>query len=323
MRTWKFSANASFFGPAHDRFNQYQPDRSLVEKFTLVAKVEGLTGIELKYPKDFEDVQLVRDLLEKHSLALSAVNVDTKDVAHFLHGALSNRHDEVREVAIARLKAAMDIAADFGADIVTTCPLSDGYDYPFQVDYTQAWANFIATAKAVVAHRQDVTLVLEYQPHDPHAKILLNNVGKMLYVCAEVDAANFGANLDIGHAFAARESPAESAALLASKGWLRYIHTNDNTGEGGDWDMISGAIHFWDWLELLYTLNQIGYDGWLGADLAPKHFGPVEAFQTNVHMIQRMTALLEQLGTATIAELLRKEGNSPEVYTHLSTFMQR
>ena len=160
--------------------------------------------------------------------------------------------------------------------------------------------------------------MLEYQPHEPHANILLNNVGKMLYVCEEVNAPNFGANLDVGHSFAARESPAEAAALLARGDWLRYIHANDNTGEGGDWDMISGSIHLWHWLELLFTLERIGYDGWLGADLAPKHFGPVDAFQTNALMIQRMSKLLERAGTDKIATLLREEGNSAEVFEYLS-----
>ena len=318
---WKFSANASFFGPARDRFNQYQPNRALDEKIALVAQVGGVTGIELKYPWDFDDLNHVKTLLEHHGLLLAAVNVDTKDVSHFLHGAFTNRSAAVRQIVVERLREAMDVAAGLDCDIVTTCPLSDGYDYPFQVDYVEAWDYYIETVKTAVAHRADVTLVLEYQPHDPHAKILLNTIGKMLYLCEEVNAPNFGANLDIGHSFAARESPAEAAALLARHGWLRYIHTNDNTGEGGDWDMISGAIHFWDWLELLYTLRRVGYDGWMGGDLAPKHFGPVDAFQTNTLMIQRMTALLDRIGEDAIAALLRKEGNSAEVFAYLSSFL--
>ena len=85
--------------------------------------------------------------------------------------------------------------------------------------------------------------------------------------------------------------------------------------------MISGAVHFWDWLELLYTLDRVGYDGWLGADLAAKHFGPVSAFQTNTLMLQRMTALIERIGADNIAALLRKEGNPPDVFAYLSSFL--
>jgi xylose isomerase len=318
---WRFSANASFFGAQRDRFNEYQPARTLDEKFALIARVEGITGVELKYPRDFGNMDRVRALLDDNGLALSAVNVNTKTTTLFHYGALSSRHAEARRTVIQRLREGMDVAADFGAEIVTTCPLAEGYDYPFQVDYTAAWDHVVETLRAVVSHRDDVNLVLEYQPHEPYAKILLSNVGKMLHVCAEVDAPNFGANLDVGHSFAAGESPAESAALLHRKGWLRYIHTNDNTGEGGDWDMISGSVHFWDWLEFLYTLERLGYEGWFSADIQPKDFGPVRGYRANVVMIQRMTAFLHRVGVEQVAALMAEEGRTPELYHYMSEFL--
>jgi xylose isomerase len=321
MKEWKFTANAGFFGAQRDRFNQYQPNRTLEEKIALVAQVEGITGIELKYPADFADVALTKALVADHGLVLSAVNVDTKDFQRFRHGALSNRQPKTRQQAIQRLREGMDLAADLGVELITTCPLADGYDYPFQVDYDEAWGNFIETVWAVVSHRSDVRFLLEFQPHEPHAHIMLDSVGKVLHVCAEVGAPNLGANLDVGHAFAAGEAPAESAALLARKGLLRYIHSNDNTGDGGDWDMISGAVHFWHWVELIHTLQRVGYDGWIGGDITPKHVGPVEVFQTNVTMIQRMTRLLERVGFERIAELVQQEGNIAAVYDTLSAAM--
>jgi xylose isomerase len=320
---WRFSANAGFFGLRRDRFVQYQPARTLEERFELVAQVEGVTGIELRHPGAFEDLAVVRTLLERYELELSAVNIDTKDATHFLYGAFSANAAQARQETVRRMREAMDLAAEFGAGLVTTCPLADGYDYPFQVDYSTAWGHYLETVRDVVAYRSDVRVCLEYQPHEPHAKILLNNVGKMLHLCAEVAAPNLGANLDVGHSLAARESPAEAAALLASKGRLFYVHTNDNTGEGGDWDMISGAVHFWDWLELLYTLERLGYDGWLGGDIAPKHMGPVEAYRTNTLMVQRMAALLERMGTHRIDELVGQDGNLAETFDFLSAHLMR
>jgi xylose isomerase len=140
----------------------------------------------------------------------------------------------------------------------------------------------------------------------------------MLHVCAEGGAPNLGANLDVGHSFAALESPAESASLLAGKGRLFYVHTNDNTGDGGDWDMVSGTVHFWHWIELLFTLHKIGYDGWLGGDIAPKQFGPAEAFDINTRMIQRMIALVEKIGEDKLESLIKQDGNTPEIYDYLS-----
>jgi xylose isomerase len=321
MIRWKFCVNAGFFGRRRDRFTEYQPDRSLEEKFELIAQIDGIEGVELKHPSDLKDIAFAKKLLEDNGLVCSAVNVDIKDATYFRYGALSANSENSRNRATTMLREGMDMAAELGANLVSTCPLADGYDYPFQVDYSDAWGHFIESVKAVVSYRDDVKLALEYQPREPHAKILLGNVGMILHVCAEVGAPNIGANLDIGHSFAAMETPAEAATLLASKGRLFYMHTNDNTGDGGDWDMISGTVHFWHWLELLSTLHKIGYDGWLGGDIAPKHVGPVQAFDTNTRMIQRMIRLLDRMGPNRIAEQIKKDGNIHQTYDFLSTHL--
>jgi xylose isomerase len=315
---WRFCVNAGFFGRRRDRFTEYQPDRSLEEKFELISQIDGIEGVELKYPFDLKDVAFAKRLLEDHRLVCSAVNVDIKDAAYFRYGALSAASKAAREKAVSMLREGMDAAAALGANLVSTCPLAEGYDYPFQIDYQDAWGHFIDSVKAVVEFRDDIKLALEYQPHEPHSKILLGNVGMMLHVCAEVGRPNVGANLDIGHSFAALETPAESAALLAGKGRLFYVHTNDNTGNGGDWDMISGTVHFWHWLELLHTLDRVGYTGWLGGDIAPKHFGPVQAFDTNTRMIQRMIGLLDRIGSDQLEKLIKQDGNTAEIYDYLS-----
>jgi xylose isomerase len=159
-----------------------------------------------------------------------------------------------------------------------------------------------------------VTLALEYQPHEPHARILLSNVGKMLHVCNEVGLPNLGANLDIGHSFAAMESPAESAALLASKERLSYMHASDNTGDGGDWDMLSGSVHFWHWVELLLTMDKVGYDGWIGADLMAKFSTAQNFYSTNIRLIDGMIALIENIGTEEMHRLIAKNGSTPQIY---------
>ena len=321
---WKFTVNAGFLGARRDRFTQYQPNRSLPERFALAGQIPGVQGIELKFPFDFEDRVLIHNLLEQHELVLSAVNVDTKDAAHFRHGALSARDEGARRHAVDLLCQGMDMAAEFGTDIVTTCPLADGYEYPFQLDYAGAWDRFVQSVAEVTAHGPDIRFCLEYQPHELHARPLLNNVGKMLHVIAQVDAPNLGATFDVGHALAAGESPAESVALLAQQGRLFYIHHNDNTGDGGDWDMIAGTVHFWHYLELLYTLDQLGYQGWMGADIMAKQMDPVEAFSINNLVLQRMGQMLERLDTELLTSLVQMDGAVPEIYEMLTaSFVER
>ena len=82
--------------------------------------------------------------------------------------------------------------------------------------------------------------------------------------------------------------------------------------------MVSGTVHFWHWIELLFTLQKIGYDGWLGGDIAPKHMGPVEAFDINTRMIQRMIKLLDRIGVEKLKAMVRADGNTHEIYDCLS-----
>lgn len=308
MSRWNFCANASFYGLRRDRFTEYQPQRTVAEKVRAVAATPGLTGIELKYPLDFDDRALVRDLLAEHRLQLSAVNVDIKDARHFRHGALSARDPAARERAVELLKEGMDVAAEFGIDLVSTCPLADGHDYPFQVRHHEAWDHFIESVRRAATHRADVRLALEYQPHEPHSRILLANVGKLLHVCHKVGLPNVGANFDVGHSFCARENPSESASLLAADNRLFYVHSNDNTGDGGDWDMISGSVHWWHWIELLATLDRVNYQGWIGADVMPKAFDAQAGYATNARMIEAMWAMVEAFGRERLAELTGSPG---------------
>ncbi len=323
MRRWKYTANASFYGLRRDRFTQYQPAVSVREKLEQVIETPGITGVEHKYPFDFDDPLLIRQIIDDSGLKVSAINVDIKDSEHFRFGALAASDKDARDKAVELLTAGMDLAAEFGSDLVTTCPLADGYDYPFQLDFTEAWGFYIETVTRVCRYREDVRLALEFQPHEPHAHILLNNVGKMLHVCAEVGLPNLGANLDIGHSFAAMESPAESAALLAAKDRLFYLHASDNTGDGGDWDMLSGSVHFWHWVELLLTMDRVGYDGWIGADLMAK-FGTAKKFySTNIKLINGMIALIESVGVEELHRLISENGSTTQIYDLMADRLYR
>lgn len=82
--------------------------------------------------------------------------------------------------------------------------------------------------------------------------------------------------------------------------------------------MISGTVHFWHWLELLYTLDRVGYDGWFGGDINSKHIGPVEAYDTNTRMIRRMIDLLRRMDPEKIASFIKKDGGVAETFNYLT-----
>jgi len=320
---WKTSANIAFFGRQANAYTQYQPFLDLAGKLSSLSQVVGMDGVELKYPFDLESVSLARSLLERNGLELSAVNVDIKNADLFRFGALSARSADARRIAGDMLKTGMDIAAELGADLVTTCPLADGFDYAFELDYRQAWANMVDTLQGVMAHRNDVRVAIEYQPHEMHSKPLVNNVGKVLHLCQQVGGPMIGGNLDLGHAFAGQETPAEAASLLASVDKLFYIHTNDSTGDGSDWDLVSGAVHFWDWFDILFTLDRMGYEGWLGADIVAHRLDARTMFTANTNMLNRFVRLYESLDKDELERLVSRDGNATDVLGYLTANVLR
>jgi len=316
----RYSINAGFLGRQGDRFFQYQPDRSLEGKLRMASKVPGLDGIELKYPADLQDVPEAKRLLDDLGLTVAAVNINLKGPIKWRYGSLTSVRPEIRADAIRDLKMAMDIAAELGTDLVTCCPVADGYDYPFEVDYTLAWDRFIDGVRQAASHRPDVRLSLEYQPSDPVVRILLRDAGRALYCCLATGLPNVGVTLDIGHSFAAGETPAEAVCLLAREGRLFYIHTDDNTRDG-DWDLLSGTVNFWHFVETLYYLDRVGYEGWLGADIFARRVDPLEGFAANLRMLKRMAAFIAKLDQAKLEKLLAQEGNPCEVFEYLSSFL--
>ncbi|MFQ5809641.1 MAG: sugar phosphate isomerase/epimerase family protein [Armatimonadota bacterium] len=316
----KYSINAGFLGKCTDRFFTYGEDRALEQKLELVTQIEGADGVELKLPRDLEDPAPAKELLAKYNLPLAAVNVDLKGLPKWLHGSLTSPRPERRAEAVALLKCGMDIAADLGAGLVTCCPVADGYDYPFQVEYPAAWDNFIDGIREAAQHRDDVRLSLEYQPTDPHPHILLRNAGTAAYVCEQAGLPNVGVTLDIGHSFMAGENPAEAACLLARTDRLFYIHTDDSTG-GGDWDLLSGTMHFWHFLELLHYLDTIGYDGWLGADIFPRQFDAADGFAANIRLLNKMADIVDRLDTEKLASMMQSGGQSARMFEYLSSVL--
>lgn len=156
----KYSINAGFLGQQGDRFFQYQPGQTLAAKLEIASQIPDLDGIELKYPADFQDVAETRRLLNDLGLTLAAVNINLKGPIKWRYGSLTSVQPEIRADAVRDLKIALDIAAELGTDLVTCCPVADGYDYPFEMDYSLAWEHFIEGVREAASHRQDVRLSL-------------------------------------------------------------------------------------------------------------------------------------------------------------------
>ena len=295
----------AFLGKLRDRFCEYHDNRSLVEKLELMASIPGVSGAEIVYPGEVDTVPVMKQALARLGLNISAINVNIKGDPAFLGGALSSADPKVRAKAIEFIKGAKDLAADMGADKVTCAPLNDGYDYCFQTDYIRAWDRMVNVVREAAAYRPEVPLFLEYKPSEPRVHCFLDSTAKTLLFFDAVGDDRLGMTLDIGHAIYGGESPAEALAQVAMSGHPYYIHINDNNGKW-DWDLMAGTYNLFGYIEFLYYLKELEYEGWITSDTSPVRQDAFETFAFNVRFTNQIWQWLDVIDRGFVREMLQK-----------------
>ncbi len=295
----------AFMGKTKDRFCEYQEIRTPIEKIAAIGKVKGAQGVEIVFPYELEDREAIKKALEKHNLGIAAVNVNIKAEPEFVNGSASVDTEAIRAKAIQFIKDGMDVASELGVDKVTCCPLSDGYDYLFQVDYQEAWNNMVATFKEAACHRRDVQLFLEYKASEPRVQCFLDTSAKTICMIKAIDEPNVGVTMDVGHSLLAGETPAEAICLAQANGVPYYVHINDNNRRW-DWDLIPGTRNFWDYLELLFYLKKFDYQGWVTSDMSPTRLDAVAAFERTIATTEKMIGIVNRLDADEIFRLMKR-----------------
>jgi xylose isomerase len=151
-------------------------------------------------------------------------------------------------------------------------------------------------------------ICLEYKPKEPRTHLLVDTAARTMWLIGRIRAPNVGVLLDVGHALYAYENVAQSAVLLQREGLLDLIHFNDNYGEW-DWDMIPGTVRFWEHLELIFWLREMGYDEWYSIDIIMPRGDAVKACQQSVSNIRRLYRLTEKLDREEIISNLKRIGH--------------
>ncbi len=254
-----------------DRFcwDGYRDQLATKQKFELAGKIEGLQGLILQCPNivSKENVREIKALAESVGLAIAGVDVNLYQ-KEFKWGAMSNADAKVRQQAIDVMKLTMDVAAEIGCNTVGLWLGQDGFDYPFQENYLEAWDRICSSVATCADHNPKVRVCVEPKVAEPRGYLFLGGVGKAFALCQEIARENVGVICDLGHVYMSRENPAEAATFLAKHGKLFSIHFNDARGYFDD-DLMGGTVHIWDTIEFLYYMEQIGYDDWYGFDIFP------------------------------------------------------
>jgi len=262
--------------------------------------------VELCYPTDFESPAELKALLARHNLGVAAVNFRSRRSGKWWRGSFSSLIASEREEVVADLQRTMDFAAELGCYRVTTCPLNEGVDNPFEADFTRLFDAAAETLTAACSHNPQVKVCIEYKKNDPRARSLFGSAGETSAFCLMTGADNLGATLDIGHAIQAEENPSQSAVLLARANRLFYVHLNDNDGHW-DWDMMPGAYHIWEFVELFYTLRKLKYDeDWYAFDVFSKEIDQVETFNAVMGLTRKLESITDRIDTCKIEHLLEE-----------------
>lgn len=295
-------------GRLRDRFNEFHAPKTLGEQFEMVSRVKGIDGVEVPFaaPYKDEDIKNLKGYLSKYQLGVSAVNVNIKKDPVFVNGAVSSYSKKAREQAIDFLKRGMDLASELKADRIHCCPLNDGYDYFFQVDYRRAWDYTVSSFRKAAQHNRDMIISIEYKPCESRVKCIVDTAAKTLLLCQAVEEPNMGITIDVGHSLIAGETPAETLCLVAASPWPYYVHINDSNGKW-DWDLIAGTMGFWNYLEFIFYLKELDYQGWISSDMAPMRLDPIEAFARNAETTNRMIKLTERLNTKKLFDMMEQE----------------
>ena len=298
----------AFMGKLRDRFCEYHELKTPEEKISAVAQVKGAQGVEIVYPYELEDIEGVKRTLKKHGLGVAAVNVNIKGEPEFASGSSSVNIKKIRDKAIQFICEGMDAAAKLGAEKVTCCPLSDGYEYLFQVDYRQAWKNMVSAFKEAARHRKDIRLFLEYKGSEPRAQCFLDTAPKTICMIHDIGEPNLGITIDVGHALLVGETVSESLCLAHQNKIPYYIHVNDNNRKW-DWDLIPATRNLWDYLELFFYLKEFNYQGWVTSDMSPMRVDPVEAFERTIATTNKMINIANHLDSKRLLSMM-KEGKT-------------
>lgn len=294
-----------FFGKLRDRFCEYGEDLSVVEKLERIARIPGVSGVEMVYPHELQDLNEVKATLTKLGLVISAVNINVKSDPEFVKGSITSPDPALRMKAIDYLKKGKDAAAALGAERVTCCPLSDGYDYAFQMHYGSAWDRMVEVVRTAASYRPEITLHLEYKPFETRVHNLLASAAKTILLCEMAGRKGLGVTIDIGHSTFGGEPPADSLMQVAAAGLPFYVHTNDNNGKL-DWDLLAGACNVWEYAEFLFYLKELNYDGWITADVAPFRQDASEIFALNVRFTEQIWRWLDEIDRDVIREHLHR-----------------
>lgn len=305
----RFSTGMWLFSNATDRYctEGYRDVPRTQDILAAIAKLKTIRGVEVRQTDVTPEMPIKewRRLLKEHSLVCSGVTASLAHTRKFALSAFGHQHQKTRNAAIDEGRKAVDIARQLAATEVTLRLYTDGFDYPFQVDYGTHWNTLISSIKTIAKYASpDINVAIAYKAQEPRRSLTISNVGKALSMCQEIAMKNVGVSLNIGHALQAGENPAESIAFLTRSNKLFQLYFADAIGT---WDdlLMPGSQNLWETMEALFYLKLAKYKGFITLDMLPQRMEPLHALQIAVGNLAILWKKLEKLDPAELKKAQR------------------
>ena len=321
MREKNYAIILGNLGNTCDRFcsGGYKDNPDTMTMLERAAGIEGVTGVELVGTWDIRPDNVAEMSSKLGDLGLECVSIIPDHFAQAVwgRGAFVSRDPAVRRKAVDVTLETCDIAAKLGCELINIWNGQDGYDYPLQADYQQQRDWLVEGLRECAAKFPRMRFALEYKMKEPRTHSYLARMADTLLVCSEIGADNVGVTIDVGHSLLAYENVAEAAVLARRAGdKLFHMHFNDNYRSWDD-DMIVGSIHTVEYIELLYWLDRIEYDGWYSMDQYPYREDACRALSESVAWLkalqgkvdahrEQIAQVLEEGDATKSSALLRK-----------------
>ena len=139
-QSFRYSTRLNSFRARPELYAWQSGPKSVTDLLRRANCVEQLDSVELNYPEHFADTspQALLDVLRDTHLSVSGINL-RYDASRFLDGGFTNPDAARRQEAVQVTREAIDVCREMGGAHVVVWPAYDGFDYPFEVDYIQAW----------------------------------------------------------------------------------------------------------------------------------------------------------------------------------------
>jgi xylose isomerase len=273
----------------------------------IASKVKGIKAVEVAQTDVSSEMPAkeLKRILKEYGLACSGVTASLAHERKFALGAFGHQHQKTRNAAIDEGRKAVDIARLLGASEVALCLYTDGFDYPFHIDYTAHWNTLISSIKTIAKYASpDINVAIAYKAREPRMHLTVSSVGKALSLCQEIAMKNVGVAMNFSHALMACETPAESIAFLARSNKLFHMYFSDSYGLWDDM-MIPGGVHLWEIMEALFYLKMAKYKGYVTIDMLPQRIDPSQACQIAVGNLSILWKKLEKMDTTELRKAQR------------------